>query len=257
MKIATWNVNSLRVRQEQVQTWLQEYPVDLLCLQETKLTDDLFPEAAFADMGYQAWFSGQKTYNGVAVLSRLEASQVLKELPGVDPAQKRFLAVTVGNTRVINVYVPNGASVGSDKYGFKLEWLKALESYVAQELKTGQPLIVTGDFNIAPDDRDVHDPAFWAGGILVSPPEREGYQRLIGLPLVDCFREKEARGGHFSWWDYRAGSFPRNRGVRIDHILASQGLALTLSRCVIDATPRGWPRPSDHAPVIAEFDTGA
>lgn len=253
MKIATWNVNSLRVREEQVLAWLEAHPADLLCLQETKVTDDKFPAMAFTEAGYRVAYAGQKTYNGVAILSREKMEDRLTVLPGIEDPQKRFQAVTVNGIRVINAYVPNGAEVGSEKYRYKLDWLAAFETFLAGELARHDDLVTVGDFNIAPEDRDVHDPAAWEGKVLVSPAERAAFQRLLDLPLTDCFRRLEPGGDHFTWWDYRAGGFRRNRGVRIDHILASDALAARLVSCDVDKEPRRHERPSDHAPVMATF----
>ncbi|ABK44967.1 Exodeoxyribonuclease III [Magnetococcus marinus MC-1] len=255
MRIATWNVNSMNVRQEHVAQWLAEDPCDLLCLQELKMVSEKFPAERFKSLGWHLLANGQKTYNGVAVLSRfpLEERDVVLDLPGVDPAQKRLMAVTVNGVRVVNCYVPNGSEVGSDKYHYKLDWLAKLQSFVQAQLASYPQLVVLGDYNIAPDDRDVHDVSFWAGKILVSPPERSAYQALCGLGLTDAFRHLQPEGGYFSWWDYRLGSFQRNMGVRIDHLLSSPALTAKLTHCHIDREPRGWERPSDHAPVIATY----
>ncbi|MBF0285614.1 MAG: exodeoxyribonuclease III [Magnetococcales bacterium] len=253
MRIATWNVNSLNVRLEALLGWLERSPVGVVALQETKLTDDKFPALALRQAGYHVCYAGQKTYNGVALVSREEPREVLTALPGVDPEAKRFIAATVGGVRVVNVYVPNGQTVDSDKYREKLVWLDALESFLRQEMARHPRLVALGDFNIAPEDRDVHDPAAWAGSVLVSPPEREAFRRLLALPMVDCFRQVDGEGGRFSWWDYRAGSFRRNWGMRIDHLLASPEQAARLTGCHIDRAPRAWERPSDHTPVVAEF----
>ncbi|MBI3778201.1 MAG: exodeoxyribonuclease III [Gammaproteobacteria bacterium] len=253
MKIATWNVNSIRVRLPQVLEWLHREAPDILCLQETKITDEEFPVAAFRDAGYQAVYAGQKTYNGVATLSRRTAEKIVTSLPGADGAQKRLLAATIGKVRVINVYVPNGEEVGSEKYSYKLSWLAALGKYLARELKAHPKLALLGDYNIAPDERDVHDPKRWAGHVLFSDRERAAFQELAKLGLVDVFRKFDQPEKSFSWWDYRAGAFHRNHGLRIDHILCSAKLTAECRECRIDIEPRKHERPSDHAPVFAEF----
>jgi exodeoxyribonuclease-3 len=254
MQIASWNVNSLKVRLPHVLDWLRENPVDALALQETKLTDGLFPVDALREAGYAAVFAGQSAYNGVAVLSRLPMTAVRTGLPGFEDPQQRVLACTIGPLRLINLYVPNGQSVDSDKYVYKLAWLARLRDYLQAELAEHPYLAVVGDFNIAPDDRDVHDPAAWAGQVLCSEPERAALQRLLDLGLTDSLRLHEQGGGIYSWWDYRMMAFRRKRGLRIDLILVSPALA---ERCVesrVDPTPRGWERPSDHAPVIARCE---
>lgn len=257
MRIATWNVNSLRVRLPQLLDWLRGAAPDVVALQETKLVDELFPHAELAQAGYHAVCSGQKTYNGVAVLVRASQStpaDVLCDIPGFADPQRRVLALTVGEMRVINVYVPNGQAVDSDKYDYKLRWLAALHDWLGIELQQHPRLVLLGDFNIAPDDRDVHDPAAWRGQVLCSERERAALARLQQLGCVDVFRRFEPAGGHFSWWDYRAAAFRRNLGLRIDLILASQALAGCAAGCRIDAAPRRAEQPSDHAPVLADFD---
>lgn len=256
MKIATWNVNSLRVRLPQVLEWLQLMQPDVLCLQETKVIDEDFPLAACREAGYSAVFAGQKTYNGVATLSRAPMTAVASTFPDYADDQKRLLAVTIGELRVFNVYVPNGQEVGSDKYAYKLTWLQALQRLIAAELTNGRPLVLLGDFNIAPEARDVHDPQAWEGRVLFSEPERAAFRALIGAGLVDVFRNFEQPEKCFSWWDYRAGAFRRNHGLRIDHILASAALSARCRVCTIDIEPRRNEQPSDHAPVLAEFDLG-
>ncbi|HCK80724.1 MAG TPA: exodeoxyribonuclease III [Candidatus Competibacteraceae bacterium] len=253
MKIATWNVNSLNVRLPQVLDWLRVEQPDLLALQETKLTDADFPMPDIANAGYRAVFSGQKTYNGVAVLSRLPAADLVVDLPGSDDPQRRVLGASIGGVRVLNLYVPNGQAVGSEKYAYKLAWLKQLALWTEQELIQYPRLVVLGDFNIAPEDRDVHDPIAWTGQILCSEPERNAFRRLLQLGLQDSFRLFPQEPNTFSWWDYRAAAFRRNMGLRIDHILASPALAAVCTTCRVDKTPRRLERPSDHAPVIAEF----
>lgn len=254
MKIATWNVNSLRVRLAQVLDWLEANPVDVLAVQETKLTDELFPIDAIREAGYHAVFSGQKTYNGVAILSRLESREVLRGLLGHDDPQRRFLAATVDGIRIINVYVPNGQDVESDKYVYKLDWLARLRNVVADELGRHPRLVVVGDFNIAPADEDVHDPAAWEGRVLFSKPEKAALRALLDVGLSDSFRLFEQPPKTFSWWDYRAAGFRRNAGLRIDHILASRAMADACRVCHVDIEPRRLERPSDHAPVVAEFN---
>jgi len=253
LKIATWNVNSLNVRLPQVLDWLREQQPDILALQETKLTDPDFPILDIAEAGYQAVFAGQKTYNGVALLSRLPADAIVTDLPGLNDPQRRVLGATVGNTRVLNLYIPNGQAVGSDKYIYKLNWLDHLTTWLQMELAKYPQLVMLGDFNIAPEDRDVHDPIAWTGQILCSEPERNAFRRLLQLGLQDSFRLFPQEPNTFSWWDYRAAAFRRNMGLRIDHILASPALAAVCTTCRVDKTPRRLERPSDHAPVIAEF----
>lgn len=253
MKIATWNVNSLKVRLPQVLAWLETERPDVLALQETKVTDENFPIQAIADAGYRSAFSGQKTYNGVAILSRSELKDAVTDPPGLDDAQRRILAATVKDIRVVNLYVVNGESVDSEKYAYKLDWLRRLQLWLKEELAAHPRLIVLGDFNIAPEDRDVHDPASWEGKVLCSGPERDALRGLLDLGLSDCFRLQEQPEDQFSWFDYRAASFRRNRGLRIDLILASAPLLQQCRNTGIDLAPRAWERPSDHAPVVAEF----
>ncbi|MDQ2694744.1 MAG: exodeoxyribonuclease III [Pseudomonadota bacterium] len=252
-KIATWNVNSLRVRLPQVLDWLAAQQPDLLALQETKLPDEAFPAADFAAAGYHVVFAGQKTYNGVALASRLPATSVVTALPALDDPQRRVLAASVGGLRLVNLYVPNGQAVGTDKYLYKLHWLERLADWLAGELAAHPLLAVVGDLNVAPEDRDVHDPAAWAGQVLCSEPERLAFRRLLGLGLADAFRLFPQPPAAFSWWDYRAAAFRRNLGLRIDHILLSPALAAACTACTIDTAPRGRERPSDHAPVVAEL----
>jgi len=253
MKIATWNVNSLRVRLPQVLQWLESAQPDLLALQETKTTDDVFPETDLLAAGYLALFSGQKTYNGVAILSRTPGRDIITDIPGLEDPQRRVLATTYGNVRLINLYVPNGESIESDKYQYKLNWLDKLAEWLKSELQQHAKLVVVGDFNIAPADADVHDPVAWKDSVLCSPAERAAFHRLLGLGLCDSFRNFEQPENSFSWWDYRMNAFRRNRGLRIDHILASTALCKACSACNIDKVPRAWERPSDHTPVVAEF----
>jgi exodeoxyribonuclease III len=254
LRIATWNVNSLRVRLPQVLGWLERTAVDVLAMQETKLTDPDFPLSEFASLGYQVQVSGQKTYNGVALLSRWPLTEVLTDIPQFEDPARRVLAASTGELRVVNLYVPNGQTVNSDKYYYKLRWLEALAGWLADELGRNRRLVVLGDFNIAPQDRDVHDPAAWAGLVHVSEPERTGLRRLLDLGLIDVFRRFEQPPETFSWWDYRMGAFRRNLGLRIDLVLAQQELAAACTACAIDREPRRAERPSDHAPVVADFD---
>lgn len=255
MKLASWNVNSLKVRLEQVLDWLETQAVDVLALQETKMTDDQFPVDSFLSAGYHVSFTGQKTYNGVAIISRIPLSQVEKAVPGYDDPQRRIIAATVGEIRLINLYVPNGAAVGTDKYDYKLTWLTQVQQYVADQLKQYPQLAVVGDFNIAPEDKDVHDPEAWEGSVLVSPEERFAFRSLINLGLVDSFRYLYPEEQAYSWWDYRSASFRRNLGMRIDHILLSQPLVGACTASLIDKKPRQHERPSDHAPVMVSIDT--
>ena len=253
MKLATWNVNSLAVRLPQVLAWLQANPVDALVLQETKLTDDKFPAAKIEAAGYRvAWF-GQKTYNGVALLSRGEAGQLQMSIPGLGDEQARIIAGTLGDVRVIGAYVPNGQAPDSDKFQYKMRWLQALRDWLRAELAAHPRLVLMGDFNIAPEDRDVYDPVAWAGQILCTPEEREHFRALVDLGLVDAFRLFEQPSKSWSWWDYRNLAFRKNQGLRIDHILVSQALKPLVSACLIDKLPRKNERPSDHAPVVVEL----
>ena len=253
MKIATWNVNSLRVRLPHVLQWLAAAQPDILAVQETKTVDAQFPVEELAAAGYSAVFAGQKTYNGVAVLSKTPATEVVTDIPNFDDPQRRILAATVDGVRVVNLYVVNGAEVGSDKYAYKLDWLANVTAWLQQQAAAYPQLVVLGDFNIAPEDRDVHDPAAWAGQVLCSVADRAALQAIQSLGLQDTFRLFTQADKSFSWWDYRAGGFRRNHGLRIDLILASQALAERCQACVIDREPRTWEKPSDHTPVIAEF----
>lgn len=254
MKLASWNVNSLKVRLPHVLEWLDAVRPDLLGLQETKLLDNSFPIEALRAAGYEMVYSGQKTYNGVAVLSRWPITEVLCDIPALEDRQRRVLAVTTAGLRFINLYVPNGQAVGSEKYAYKLDWLAHLRAWLAEELAARQPLVVVGDFNIAPLDRDVHDPQLWHEQVLCSTPERRALQALLALGLTDSFRQFPQEAGVYSWWDYRMNNFRRNRGLRIDLILTSAALTRKLTASYVDRTPRGWTRPSDHAPVVAELD---
>jgi exodeoxyribonuclease-3 len=253
MKIATWNVNSLNVRLAHVLEWLDSAKPDVLVLQEIKQVTDAFNSDAFSEAGYTTIASGQKTYNGVAVICRSAASDVITDFPGYEDPQRRILATTIDGVRVVNLYVPNGNSVGSDKYVYKLSWLEALRDFLEQQMKDHANVVVLGDFNIAPEDRDVHNPEKWGDGILCSPAERAALKLLLDLGLTDVFRQFEQAENTFSWWDYRAAGFRRNAGLRIDLILASDSLARRCDASYVDREPRTWERPSDHTPVVAEF----
>jgi exodeoxyribonuclease-3 len=253
MKIATWNVNSLRVRLPHVLQWLAAVQPDVLAIQETKTVDEQFPLAELQAAGYSAVFAGQKTYNGVAILSKSPATDIVTDILGLDDPQRRILAATIDGVRVVNLYVVNGSEVGSDKYAYKLDWLAKVTAWLQQQAALYPKLVVLGDFNIAPEDRDVHDPVGWGDGILCSPPERAALQAIQALCLSDTFRQFAQPEKSFSWWDYRAAGFRRNHGLRIDLILASAPLAAACLSCVIDREPRTWEKPSDHTPVMAEF----
>jgi len=253
MKIATWNVNSLNVRLPHVLEWLTSAEPDVLVLQEIKQVSEAFPEASFVEAGYQAVASGQKTYNGVAVISRKPSADQVTDFPGFEDPQRRILASTIDGVRVINLYVPNGQSVGSEKYEYKLGWLAALNGFLKDQLKTHDKLVVLGDFNIAPEDRDVYDAEKWGDDILCSPLEREALGDLLKLGLTDVYRNFEQPEKAFSWWDYRRAGFQRNAGLRIDLILTSDTMTAACQASFIDREPRAWERPSDHTPVIAEF----
>ena len=253
MRIASWNVNSLKVRLPQVLAWLDSAQPDVLGLQETKLTDENFPVSAFNDAGWHVTYSGQKTYNGVALVTRTPATDVLTELAGADDPSRRLIAATVDSVRIYNLYVPNGKAVDSDKYVYKLDWLAHLHNQLTAELDQYTDLVAIGDYNIAPSDADVHDPVAWAGSIHCSTPERDALGSLEALGLRDTFRLFDQPESAFSWWDYRAAGFRRNLGLRIDLILASAKLAERCTGSRIDVEPRRNERPSDHAPVIADF----
>ncbi len=253
MKIATWNVNSLNVRLPHVLEWLASAEPDVLVLQEIKQVSEAFPEASFVETGYQAVASGQKTYNGVAVISRKPSADQVTDFPGFEDPQRRILASTIDGVRVINLYVPNGHSVGSEKYEYKLGWLSALNIFLKDQMKTHDKLVVLGDFNIAPEDRDVYDADKWGDDILCSPLEREALGELLKLGLTDVYRNFEQPEKAFSWWDYRRAGFQRNAGLRIDLILTSDTMTAACQASYIDREPRTWERPSDHTPVIAEF----
>ena len=254
MKIATWNVNSLKVRLPHVLDWLASEQPDVLCLQETKMEDAAFPYAEISAAGYHAVHHGQKTYNGVAILSRQVPEAVTTGIPGYADAQARLIAATIGGCRIVCAYIPNGQAVGSEKYAYKLSWLSALQDWLAEELLAQPRLALLGDYNIAPEDRDVHDPAAWQGQILCSEAERAAFFSLTALGLRDAFRLFEQPEKLFSWWDYRMLGFRRNQGLRIDHILLSEPLAKHCVACRIDKAPRKLEQPSDHAPVLAELE---
>lgn len=256
MKIATWNVNSLNVRLPHVVEWLDAAAPNVLVLQEIKQQTEAFPQQALQEAGYESVASGQKTYNGVAVISRERPVDVVTDFPGFEDPQRRVLASTIDSVRVVNLYIPNGHSVGSEKYRYKLRWLGALHEFLEEELKVHEKLVVLGDFNIAPDDRDVYDPVKWGDDILCSPAEREALEKVKALGLADVFRQFEQPEKTYSWWDYRAAGFRRNAGLRIDLILASATLAKVCTASYIDREPRTWERPSDHTPVVAEFSLG-
>ena len=254
LKVATWNVNSVRTRIELIVPWLAQECPDLLALQETKVPDTEFPADVFLAAGYQSLYAGQKSYNGVAILSRRgTGTDIVTEVPGLNDPERRILVGVFDRITLVNVYVPNGFEVGSARYTYKLEWLQHFTLYAASLLRGGNDVIILGDLNIAPEDRDVYDPVAWEGNVLVSPPERECLQRISALGLTDVFRLFRQDAGFYSWWDYRAGCYRRNHGLRIDLILASESLASRCVDCRIDKKLRGQPKPSDHAPVIAEF----
>jgi exodeoxyribonuclease-3 len=253
VKLATWNVNSLEVRLPHLLSWLAQRAPSVVCLQETKTEDAAFPAQEIAAAGYQALCTGQKAYNGVAILSKEPCTEVVTAIPGFADEQKRILAATIGRMRVICVYVPNGESVESAKYQYKLRWLEALNAWLRDELTRYPQLALLGDCNIAPEDRDVHDPRLWQGKVLFSEPERAAFRRLLELGLEDSFRLFEQPEKSFTWWDYRMNQFKRNMGLRIDHILVSPPLAARCKGCSIDRSMRALERPSDHAPVVADI----
>ena len=253
MKIASWNVNSLRVRLGHVLQWLESAQPDILVLQETKTTDDQFPHEEIRAAGYEVVFSGQKTYNGVAVLSKVEPQNVLFDLPGLEDPQRRIVAAQIGDIQILDLYVVNGSEVGSEKFAYKLDWLEKVTAWVESQLEQHKKFIILGDFNIAPTDRDVHNPKSWHEKILCSTPERNALKKLLNLGFVDSFRMFEQEDEIWSWWDYRSGGLENNKGLRIDLILSSDLLAEQCTACYVDKVPRTWERPSDHAPVVAEY----
>lgn len=254
MKIATWNVNSMNVRQPHVIEWLQNHEPDVLVLQEIKQVTEKFPAEKLKAIGYHSIASGQKTYNGVAVISKTPATDPVIDFLDLEDPQRRILATTINGVRVINLYIPNGSEVGSDKYEYKLGWLASLYRFIKAEMQEHDKLVVLGDFNIAPADADVHDPEKWGEAILCSPPERKALSDLLDLGLTDVFRKFEHPEKTFSWWDYRAAGFRRNAGLRIDLILTTDTMTERCTASYVDKEPRVWERPSDHAPVVAEFD---
>lgn len=260
LKIASWNVNSLNVRLPHVLAWTDVASPDILALQETKLPDERFPVDELAKSGYRSIFSGQPTYNGVAVLSREPAGDVVTDIPGLDDHQRRILAVTVptklGDVRIVNLYVVNGSEVGSEKFSYKLDWLAKVTAWLAVQAGLYENVVVLGDYNIAPQDRDVHDPETWREKILCSTPERAALQKFFDLGFSDTFRLFDQEDNVFSWWDYRMNAFRRKQGLRIDLVLASKRMADRCTASYIDIEPRGQERPSDHAPAVAEFSNG-
>jgi exodeoxyribonuclease III len=253
LKIATWNVNSLRVRLPHLLDWLASHSPDAMCLQETKCDDAGFPADQLQAAGYCSLHNGQRAYNGVAILSRREPTQVCRGIPEFADEQSRIIAADVDGVRIVSAYVPNGQAVGSDKYAYKLRWLEAFALWLEAELASSSRLAVLGDFNIAPEDRDVHDPAAWAGQVLFSEPEKAALRRILALGLADAFRLFEQPERSYTWWDYRMMAFRRKMGLRIDHVLLSPELARSCTACTIDVAPRRLERPSDHAPVICEI----
>ncbi len=259
MKLASWNVNSLKVRLPHLLDWLARQSPDAICLQETKLEDSKFPLEEIERAGYRCAWSGQKAYNGVAILSKVQTSDVATGIPGFVDDQKRVIAATLGNAgnalRVVCAYVPNGQALASDKFRYKLEWLAAFRNWLDDELRRHPQLAVLGDYNIAPSDEDVHDPRAWEGQVLCSPREREAFRSLLALGFKDSFRTLAPAQRSFTWWDYRMNAFKRGLGLRIDHILLAPDLASRCRSCVIDTAPRGLERPSDHAPIMVELES--
>ena len=254
MKIASWNVNSLNVRLPHLTTWLSEAQPDVVALQETKMEDAKFPREAIEAMGYHVAFSGQKTYTGVAILAREEPRDVVTDLPGLDDPQRRILVASVGDLRIADLYVVNGQDVGTEKYAYKLDWLAKVRAFLAEEIRRHPNLVVLGDFNITPDDRDIYDPVAWKEQILCSTPERDALKAIVDLGLHDTFRLFNDEAGQYSWWDYRQAGFRRNLGMRIDLVLAGEALRARCRAASIDRVPRTWERPSDHTPVLLELD---
>ncbi len=256
MKLATWNVNSIRVRLPRLLAWLERHSPDVLCLQETKVVDQDFPLKEIKEAGYHALYTGQKTYNGVALLSRSQPREIARALPGDgSEAEKRLIAAEVDGVTILGVYVPNGAEVGSSKYAFKLEWYSRLHYYLKDAFSPNQSIIVCGDFNVAPEDKDVWDPVSWQGQTLCTEPERQAFAKLLDWGLKDALRLKTPDEHIYTWWDYRGGAFHRGWGLRIDHILVSQPLAERLMNVIVDRDERKGEKPSDHAPVVAVFST--
>jgi len=253
VKIATWNVNSLNIRMPRLVAWLAANQPDIVGLQETKVEDARFPALEIAAAGYEVVFYGQRTYNGVAILSKSQASEIRPDMPEFPDDHRRVLAATIDGLRFVSLYVPNGQSVGSEKYQYKLRWLAAATAFLRHELERFPRLAVVGDFNVAPEDRDVHDPELWRNQVLFSEPERAAFRDWLALGFKDAFRLFDQPEKTFSWWDYRMLAFPKNRGLRIDHILLSPALASSCVSCRIDREARKGDKPSDHAPVIAEL----
>lgn len=255
MKIATWNVNSILARLPHVTRWLAAEQPDVLCVQETKCTDDKFPSLELKAVGYDCVMLGQQSYNGVAIISKTGCASVQRGYPDDDASSHaRLLSAEIAGVRIVNVYIPNGQAVGSEKYQFKLQWMERLRTFLDKNYDINSPVLLCGDFNVAPEDRDVHDPRLWQNRILCSEPERAALQHVKDWGFTDTFRQHTEEGGHYSWWDYRAGAFRRNLGLRIDHVWVSAPLAARSKATWIDKEPRRWERPSDHAPVIAQFD---
>jgi exodeoxyribonuclease-3 len=254
MKIVSWNVNSLKVRLEQVLQWSKDNMPDVLALQETKLTDENFPKKEIEEAGYHVVYSGQPTYNGVAIISSSPATDIVTDIEGLDDPQRRILAATIDDVRIINLYVVNGSEPESEKYQYKMNWLDKVTDFIGEQMQEFENVVVLGDFNIAPDDRDVWDADYWLGKILCTDKERQKLNNILDLGFDDSFRLLHDDAGHYSWWDYRMAGFQRNLGLRIDLILTSQFMSEMLTSAYIDKTPRTWERPSDHTPVIAEFD---
>jgi len=255
MKIATWNVNSINIRLEQVLNWLEKHKPDALCLQETKCTDDKFPVGVFLEAGYNATFLGQKSYNGVAILSPFEITDVQMNFPGDDvDSPKRLIAATINGIRIVNTYIPNGTELWTDKFTFKLDWLQRLRRFFDETCDKNSDVLLCGDFNVAPDERDVWNVGFWEGKLHFSKPERAAIYHVKQWGFVDVFRQMNGDEKLYSWWNYREGAFFKNQGLRIDHIWTSRSLAEKCTACWIDRKPRGAERPSDHAPVVAEFE---
>jgi len=255
MKIATWNVNSILARIPNVTKWLDANSPDVLCMQETKCADDKFPLDVFRERGYECVMFGQQSYNGVAIAARGECVNSLRGFDADDQAlHARLLTAQVAGVQIVNVYVPNGQMVGSEKYRFKLDWMKQLRRFFDERFNNGQEVLLCGDFNVAPEERDVHDPRLWRGRIMFSEQERAALEDIKNWGFTDAFRLRTESGGHYTWWDYRAGAFRRNLGLRIDHIWITPTLEARLKNTWIDIEPRTWERPSDHAPVVAEFD---
>ncbi|HKN82965.1 MAG TPA: exodeoxyribonuclease III [Pyrinomonadaceae bacterium] len=254
MLIATWNVNSVLARMPHVLRWIDDVKPDVLCMQETKCTDDKFPTLIFQERGYQCQLFGQQSYNGVAILTREQCETGRRGYPDDDEAaQSRLITTTVNGISIVNVYIPNGQAVGSEKFAFKLSWIERLRQFLDTNYHPSMPVLLCGDFNVAPEERDVHDVRLWQGRIMFSEQERAAMQHVKDWGFTDAFRLHTETGGHFTWWDYRAGAFRRNLGLRIDHIWITEPLVARNSRTWIDITPRTWEKPSDHAPLLAEF----